>query len=323
MRCLRAALILIFAIQAVPVSAQANYPGQKPITIIVPFAAGSGTDTLARVLATSMQVGDFKNTPFIIDNRPGADGIIGATAAAKAPADGYTIFMTTNTTHSVNPYIHKTLPYDPLTDFVPVALLGETAPALLTAAKSPASSMQDVVELVKKNPDRLNFAATNTSSLASTRMLERRTGTKLVVVKYKAAPQALTDTLSGTIDYFFGDLASGGGLVRSGQLKALVVLSERRLPGFNDVPTVKEAGFPGFEIPIWIGVFAPRGTPAEIVDRLARAFAAAQKSPEVIGVFVKGAVNSRPMGPADFSEYVTAQYKMWGRLAKEIDLEAE
>jgi tripartite-type tricarboxylate transporter receptor subunit TctC len=270
-----------------------------------------------------MQVGDFKNTPFIIDNRPGADGIIGATAAAKAPADGYSIFMTTNTTHSVNPYIHKTLPYDPRSDFVPVALLGETAPVLLTAAKNPAASMKDVVELIKKNPDRFNFAATNTSSLASTRMLEKRTGSKLVIVKYKAAPQALTDTLSGTIDYFFGDLASGGSLVQSGQLKALAVLSDRRLPGFDNIPTMKEAGFPGFEIPIWIGVFAPRDTPAEIVSRLAKAIAAAQKNPEVISVFVKGAVNARTMTPADFSAYVTEQYNMWGGLAKEIDLQAE
>src|SRR5476651_155941 len=125
-----AALALI-SLCAAPANAQTNYPN-RPITIIVPFAAGSGTDTLARVLTANIADGEFKGASFIIDNRPGADGIIGATAAAKAAPDGYTLFMTTNTTHSVNPYIHKTLPYDPNADFVPVSLLGETAPALLT-----------------------------------------------------------------------------------------------------------------------------------------------------------------------------------------------
>src|SRR5450631_2911095 len=221
-----------------------NYPN-RPITIIVPFAAGSGTDTLARVLTANIADGELKGATFIIDNRPGADGIIGATAAAKAAPDGYTLFMTTNTTHSVNPYIHKTLPYDPNADFVPVSLLGETAPALLTAFDNPTKTVKDVFDLVKQKPGALNFAASNTSSLASTQKMEKRIGGSVVIVKYKAAPQALTDTMTGTINYFFGDLASGGSLVRGEKLKALAVLSDRRLPGFDKVPTMTEAGFPG------------------------------------------------------------------------------
>src|SRR5471030_2428828 len=159
------AFIALICVSALPANAQTTYPNQKPITIIIPFAAGSGTDTLARILTISMAEGDFKNANFVIDNRPGADGIIGATAAARAAPDGYTLFLTTNTTHSVNPYIHKTLPYDPNADFVPVGLLGETAPALLTSASNAAATVKDVVELVKQKPGDLNFAATNTSSL--------------------------------------------------------------------------------------------------------------------------------------------------------------
>jgi tripartite-type tricarboxylate transporter receptor subunit TctC len=307
---------------APPVNAQTTYPN-RPITIIVPFAAGSGTDTLARVLTANMTDGDFKGATFIIDNRPGADGIIGATAASKAPPDGYTLFMTTNTTHSVNPYIHKTLPYDPNADFVPVSLLGETAPALLTTAADPANSVKDVVDMVEKKPGDLNFAATNTSSLAATQMFEKRIAGKVVIVKYKAAPQALTDTMTGTINYFFGDLASGGSLVRGGKLKALAVLSERQLPGFPNVPTMAEAGYPGLDIPIWIGLFAPKGTSPEIVERLNRGLAAVQGKKEFIDALARGAVNVRTTTPAAFAKYVTDQFQMWGRLAKEIDLQPE
>jgi tripartite-type tricarboxylate transporter receptor subunit TctC len=316
-----AALALI-GLCALPANAQTNYPN-RPITIIVPFAAGSGTDRVARELAVSMTDGEFKAVTFIIDNRPGADGIIGATAAAQAAPDGYTLFLTTNTTHSVNPYIYKTLPYDPNADFVPVSLLGETAPALLTSATDPANSVKDVLDLVKKKPGDLNFATTNTSSLASTQMFEKRIDGKVVIVKYKASPQALTDTMTRTIDYFFGDLASGGSLVRGEKLKALAVLSERRLPGFPNVPTMSEAGFPGLEIPIWIGMFAPKGTSTEIVERLSRAIAAAQGKQEFIDALARGAVNVRTSTPAVFAKYVADQYRMWGRLAKEIDLQPD
>ena len=316
-------MLALLWISAPPADAQTNYPNQRPITIIVPFAAGSGADTLARILASNLTEGDFKKATFVIENRPGADGIIGATAAAKAAPDGYTLFLTTNTTHSVNPYIHKKLPYDPNADFVPVGLLGETAPALLTSASNATNTVADVIELVKKRGSDLNFAATNTSSLASTQMLEQRAGGKVVIVKYKSPPQALVDTMGGTIDFFFGDLASGGSLVRAGKLKALAVLSAQRLPGFDQVPTMAEAGYSGMEIPIWIGLFAPKGTPLELVERISRAVVVAQGKQEFIDALAKGAVNVRATTPAVFAKYVADQYQMWGKLAKEIDLEAE
>lgn len=308
-----------FASQAA--EAQTDYPS-RPITIIVPFAAGSGTDTAARVLTAAMAP-DLKGATFVIDNRPGANGIIAASAAAKSDPDGYTLFLTTNTTHSVNPYIYKQLPYDPNADFVPVGLIGETAPALLTAASNPANSVQEVVELAKQKPGELNFASTNTSSLAATQLLEQRTGIKVVIVKYKVAPQALTDTMTGTINYFFGDLASGGGLVRDGKLKALAVLSERRLPGFPHVPTMAEVGYPALEIPIWIGLFAPKGTPAVLVERINRAMVAAQSRQTVIDALATGAVNVRTTSPGEFASYVAKQYERWGKFAKDVDLQAE
>jgi tripartite-type tricarboxylate transporter receptor subunit TctC len=318
-----AAVMAIIGLNVLPAAAQNSYPADKPITIIVPFAAGSGTDTLARILTKNLNEGDFKNATFIVEDKPGADGIIGASDAAKAAPDGYTLFLTTNTTHSVNPYIHKTLPYDPNKDFVPIGLLGETAPALLTSGTNPVSTVKEVVDLVKSKPNELNFAATNTSSLAAAQMLEKRTGSKVVIVKYKAAPEALTDTMTGTMQYFFGDLASGGGLARSGKIKALAVLSAKRLPGFDQVPTMAEAGYPHMEIPIWIGMFAPKGTPADIVDRISRAIVVAQGKQEFIDALARGAVNVRTTTPATFTKYVADQYQFWGKLAKEINLEAE
>lgn len=317
------ALIAMIGLSVLSARAQTAYPGDKPITIIVPFAAGSGTDTLARILTKNMTEGAFKNATFIVEDRPGADGIIGASDAAKAAPDGYTWFLTTNTTHSVNPYIHKTLPYDPIKDFVPIGLLGETAPALLTSGTNPVATVKDVVELVKNKPNELNFAATNTSSLAATQMLELRTGGKVVIVKYKSAPEALTDTMSGTMQYFFGDLASGGALVRAEKLRALAVLSDRRLPGFDKVATMAEAGYPGMEIPIWIGMFAPKGTPSDVVDSVSRAIVAAQGKQEFIDALARGAVNVRTTTPATFAKYVADQYQMWGKLAKEINLQPE
>jgi tripartite-type tricarboxylate transporter receptor subunit TctC len=303
-------------------SAQPAYP-QRPITIVVPFAAGSGTDVLARALTAAM-TGPLKGATFVIDNKPGANGIIAAGHAAKAAPDGYTLLLTTNTTHSVNPVLYKNLPYDPIKDFAPVGLLGETAPALLTAGNNPAASVKEMVDTATKAKKGLNFASTNTSSLAATRLLQHKLGMNLTIVNYKSAPQALTDLTGGTIDFFFGDLASGGALVRSGKLKALAVVSDKRLPGFPQVPTTAEAGYPGIEIAIWIGLFAPAGTPGPVLQQLNKAMVAAQGQPELTKALENAAVNVRSSSsPEAFASYVVTQQARWRELAKDIKLEAE
>ncbi|WP_421956471.1 Bug family tripartite tricarboxylate transporter substrate binding protein [Polaromonas sp.] len=322
MKLVIASLIAACSLTAISASAQSPYPTEKPITIIVPFAAGSGTDVLARALIVGMTQ-NLKGASFIIDNRPGANGIIAAGLAAKAAPDGYTLFLTTNTTHSVNPVIYKKLPYDPNTDFVPVGLLGETAPALLTSANNPVSSIKEMVEISKKKPGGLNFATANTSSLAATQLFKLKTGGNFVVANYKSAPQALTDLTGGTIDYFFGDLASGGALVRGGKLKALAVVSDKRLPGFPMVPTMADAGYPGVEIAIWIGLFAPKGTSPEIVEGMNKALLATQRRPEFVKALNDAAVNVRATSTDVFSAYVAAQYWNWNKLAKQINLQAE
>ena len=315
-------LLAAGSLLAMPAGAQSVYPGEKPITLILPFAAGSGTDVLARALTVSMGQ-QLKGANFVIDNRPGANGIIAASAAAKAAPDGYTLFLTTLTTHSVNPFIYKKLPYDPNTDFVPVGLLGETAPALLTSASNPAPTVKAMVDAGTGKSPGMNFAATNTASLVATQLLERKTGVKMAIANYKSAPQALTDLTGGTIDYFFGDLASGGALVRGGKLKALAVVSDKRLPGFPQVPTMAEAGYPGVEVLIWIGMFAPKGTPAALVEKINAAMVAAQQQPALIKALADAAVNVRSTTPEAFTSYVAEQYGRWNKLSKEIHLQVE
>lgn len=303
-------------------SAQPTYPTTKPITIIVPSAAGSGTDIIARALAVRMAP-LLGGATFVIDNKPGGNTIIAATAAAKAAPDGYTLFIATNTTHSVNPVIYKTLPYDPVKDFVPVGLIGETAPALLTAATNPISTVKGLVEEGKKKPQGLNFAVANTSGLAATQVFRNMTGVNTFIVNYKATPPALVDTAAGVVDYHFGDLASGGALVKGGKLKALAVLGNKRQPGFDSVPTMAEAGFPGIEVQIWIGLFAPKGTPTSIVERLNAALVAAQKQPALTKLLADATISVHPTSTEVFTAYVAAQSWRWAKLAREINLQAE
>jgi tripartite-type tricarboxylate transporter receptor subunit TctC len=309
-------------ISSMSVFSQSTYPGPKAITLILPFAAGSGTDMLARNITSNISK-QLPGVSFVIDNKPGANGILAASLAAKAPADGYTLFFTTNSTQSVNPVLYKKLPYDPVKDFAPISLVGETAPALLASANNPVDTVKGVFEQAIKSEAGLNFASANTSSLAATELFKIRSQAKITLVNYKSAPQALTDLTGGTVDYFFGDLASGGALVRGGKLKPLAVLSEKRLPGFAQVPTMAEAGYPGFDIPIWIGVFAPKGTPSAIIDYLNAAIGNAQKQAEVIKSMADGAVSARITSVPEFNQYVATQAAKWVQLAKEINLQQE
>jgi tripartite-type tricarboxylate transporter receptor subunit TctC len=320
--CTKLFFFFLLLVNSFVVLAQNTFPNLKPITLILPFAAGSGTDMLARTITANISK-QLSGVSFVIDNRPGANGILAASIAAKASPDGYTLFFTTNSTQSVNPVLYKKLPYDPIKDFSPISLVGETAPALLARVGNPIDSVKDVFEQSNKSEVGLNFASTNTSSLAAAELFKLKTQAKVTIINYKTAPQALTDLSAGTIDYFFGDLASGGALVRGGKLKALAVLSEKRLPGFNQIPTMGEAGYPGFEIPIWIGVFAPRGTPNSIIEYLNAAISNAQKQPEVIKSMSDGAVNVRSTSVAEFNQYVLLQSAKWVQLAKDINLQQE
>lgn len=292
----------------------------RPITIIVPFAAGGGTDIATRAVATLM--GKQLNTSFVVDNRPGGNSFIGATAAARAAPDGYTLFMTSLTTHSINPHVFRSLPYA-LSDFVPVGFLAATLPVLITQSGNPANNVRDVINQAAAKPGGLNFAVPNASSRFATEMFSLMAKTKVTSINYNSTPQAHAEVVSGRIDYIFGDFSAGGGLIESGKLKALAVAGSKRLSMFPNIPTLAESGLPGVEVEIWAGLFAPKGTAPEVVDKVNAAMNTALKDPQVRDIFLKGAQDSRAMSPAEFGRYVDGQYQHWGQMVKTLNIQPE
>src|SRR6185369_5892278 len=243
-------------------AAAAGYP-ERPIKLIVPFPAGSGTDVGARVLGNWLTV--KTGQPVIVDNRPGASGLIAAQAAAAAPPDGYTVFLTTNTTHAANPTMFKKLPYDPVKDFEPVSMVGSAGMLLLVAPGSPHKDIGSFLTQLRAGGKRLNFGAGNSSSRIAGELLKTATGADLLAVPYKGTPQALTDLMGGQVDFMFCDVGAALALVSSGKLRALATSSADRELLLRDVPTLKEAGLKDFEMTVWSAVFVPAKTSKETV----------------------------------------------------------
>src|SRR6476619_1509053 len=239
----RTCVAALCALLAVPVLAQTKYP-EKPVTFIVPFAAGSATDQLARALGNSIT--QETKQAVIVDNKAGASGMMAAQAAAKAPADGYTVLITTNTTHAANEHLYKKLPYDPVKDFVPVTGLGKGGQVLVVRSDSPYKSVADLLAKAKKEPGKLTFGSGSSSSRVAGEMFKQLSGTNILHVPYKSNPQAITDLLGGQIDFMITDTATGVPQIKGGKLRALGVSTTRRNPLLPEVPTIDEAGVKGY-----------------------------------------------------------------------------
>ncbi len=309
------------SVAATAAFAQAEPYPSKPIRMIVPFAAGSGTDVSARAIVAVM--GPALKTTFVIENRPGANGLIAAQAAARSPNDGYTVFMTTLTTQSVNPHLYKSLPYDPVGDFDPVGLVGVTSPVLLRRPDLPATTLPALVDAARRAPGAMNVGTSNTSSLFATQMFEHQAKVTVNKVRYTNTGQAHGDVAGGRLDFIFGDFTSGGGLIQAGKLVPMAVASPSRLRAWPDIPTLAEAGLPGIEVEIWVGMLAPKGTPAPIVRMLNESLNAALDSADVKSGLERQATTPRPMKIDEFRQYMAAQYDHWGRMARLLKVEPE
>lgn len=296
-----------------------GYPN-KPITIVMPFAAGSPTDALARVIAPSLQ--QRLGQTVIIENKPGATGMIGTAYVAKAAPDGYTLLFGTNTTQVANKYFFKTVPYDGEKDFSPVVVVGGVPHALVVHPSLNVNSVPELIEYAKKNPGKINYPYANSTTRITGATLRNMTNTDMLDVAYKAYPQAVTDLLSGVNQMMFLDFTTGLGHMKSGRLKALAVTPDRsdKLPG---VPAMREV-VPGFNIGNWNGLFAPAGTPQEIIVRLNKEFVEILKLPEVQkqidGV---GYELIKQMSPDDFAKFISAESKEWAELVKKAGIEPE
>jgi len=301
--------------------AQAQPYPNKPITFVVPFAAGSATDNLARVIAE--KIGASLKQPVVIDNKAGASGFIAAQQVAKAKPDGYTVFITANTTHASNSALFKTLPYDPVKDFEPVAALGTVPLAVVVHPSIPAKNMAELIAYGKANPGKISFGSGSTSSRMAGEMLKSMAGIDMVNVQYKSNPQAVTDLLGGQIQLVIADAVTTMPHAKAGKLRALAISTAKRSPIAPELPTVAESGLPGYEMIGWFAAYVPAKTPKEIVAKLnaeiVRILESADAKARLAAVGIE-TMTSTPEGLAEFQRVETAK---WAKLVKAAGIQPE
>lgn len=304
----------------ISVSAQ-SFPS-KPVRIVVPFGPGSGADIATRYLAQQLEAG-FKQS-VIVENKPGANGAIGAMAVARAPADGLTLLMGTNSTHGANPGLVAKLGYDPVKDFVPVCMVGVFGSFLVVHPSLPVRTPAELVAYGKANPDKLSFAAGNTSSLIMGEMFARSTGIRMLRVPYTSNPLGLTDVMAGRVQVMFPDIASSQVHVKSGSVRALgVVTLGERTPLAPDLPTVSESTVPNFHFVGWIGLFAPAGTPAPVVQKIATDVQKVLTQAEAIQRLQQLGAEAKWMGPNEYTPFVANEVKRLTGILADIGVQPQ
>jgi tripartite-type tricarboxylate transporter receptor subunit TctC len=319
---LRRFIILAFsALLALPGYAQ-DYP-RRPVRLIVPFPPGGGNDIVARAVA--QELGKSLGQQFVVDNRAGAGGAIGAELAARSPADGYTLFLGGVGSHVVNPSLHAKLPYDPIRDFAPVTLIA-SAPAVLVVHPSvQAASVVELTALAKANPGKLNYASNGNGSSAQLAavLFESMAGVRMMHVPYKGVSQALVDLMSGEVQLMFGTIVAISPHIKAGRLRALAVTGKSRLALLPEVPTLAEAGLPGYEAGSWYGILAPAGTPGAIVARLNAEINQAMRQPEVRERLAAEGAETLGGTPEEFALHIKAELARMGRLMREAGIRME
>jgi tripartite-type tricarboxylate transporter receptor subunit TctC len=304
-------LFSILVLAALSFAAEAQFPA-KPLRIVVPFPAGSSTDTVARILAgpVSQSIGQ----PVLVDNKPGADGAIAATEVAKSPADGYTMLLATNSPLSAVPALKKIPPYDPVTDFTPITDVGRYTFFIVVHPSVPAKTLSELIDHARANPGKLNYATGNTTGIVSTALFASLAGIQMVHVPYKGEPQAITDMLAGRVQLMFASSGTTLAQIRDGKLRAVVTTLSKRSPVLPDVPTIAEAGMPQFSVISWAGLFAPAKLPRDVLERLNKEFVAAMGRPEVQSAMEKQAFALNPSSPEQLAQLVKEQLDSYRRI---------
>ncbi|NMM75226.1 LacI family transcriptional regulator [Acidovorax sp. SRB_14] len=296
--------------------AQAAYPN-KPIRFIVPFPPGGGTDMIARTVAQKLT--DQNKWNVIVDNRPGAGGNLGVDAAAKAAPDGYTLVMGQTSNLAINPSLYAKLPYDPLKDLVPVALVSSSPIVIAAPASSPYKTFADVVAAAKSKPDvvTLGYSGNGTVAHLSGELAENAAGIKLRHIPYKGASQAMTDLLGGQIDLYMSSVPTLLGQVRNGKLKVIAITSAKRAAQLPDTPTLAESGYKGFEAVTWFGILAPAGTPAPIVAQLNKAINQALQQPDVADKLRSEGGDILGGTAEQFGQLLRTEVPRWAKIVKD------
>jgi len=312
-----AAFALAFFVSAA--TAQ-DYPA-KPIKLIVPFPPGGGTDISARTLAN--KVSESAKWTFVIENKPGAGGNLGVEQAVRSAADGYTLVIGQTSNLAINPALYAKLPYDPLKDLSPIALIVSAPVVLVVAADSKFRSLADLLAAAKGGTVTYASPGNGTVSHLAGELLQRASGVKLTHVPYKGAAQALTDTLGGQVDSFMSSVPSALAQLKSGRLRALAVSSAARSPQLPGTPTIAESGHPGFEASTWYGLLAPGGTPAPVISRLNGEVNRALAAKEVRERLASEGGETLGGSPAQFAAFLAAEHAKWGRVVRESGAKVE
>ncbi|NGM87937.1 tripartite tricarboxylate transporter substrate binding protein [Parapusillimonas sp. SGNA-6] len=302
-----------------PLAAQAEDYPSRAITFVVPFGPGSATDQLARAIGQG--VTDQTGQVVVIENKPGASAMIGASDVARAHPDGYRVLITTNTSQSANPHLYKKLSYDPVKDFEPVTLLGTGGQIMVVNPSSPAKTVQDFIQMAKKDPGKLTFGSGSSSSRVAGELFQQMADVKLLHVPYKSNPLVITDLLGGQIDMMMADMATGLPQVQAGKLRALGVTTSKPSPLAPDVPTIDKAGVPGYEMGYWFGAYVPAKTPADVVSRLHDLLAKATTLPTAQQFYKQTGTAPATSTPAELAKFQEEETTKWGAIIKRAGIE--
>lgn len=310
---LNTTLAMAMSMLTLSATAQSREWPQSPLKLIVPFGPGSGADQVARLIGQELT--NALGQAVIVDNKPGAGGNIGATAAARSAPDGLTLFLTTNTTQAANPFLYKQLPYDPIKDFAPIGRIANTPALLVVHPSVPANNLSELIALAKSRPGKLSYASGSAGTLVPGAMLTFDAGIDMIHVPYKSIPDGLKDVLAGTVDMMFTDMATGSVQAKAGKVKALGVSSARPSALMPEVPPIANT-LKGFELLAWYGLYAPTGTPQAIIDRLNQVIVSAMARPEVSGKFTALGLEPMTSTPKQLADFNLSELEKWGRVIK-------
>jgi tripartite-type tricarboxylate transporter receptor subunit TctC len=321
LRSLAAAVAGCTLLHAAPTHADASYP-DHPIRLVVPYPAGGSTDVVARAVAQHM--GERLNQTVIVDNRPGASGMIGTEWIAKQAPDGYTLEFTASDTHSINPHVYPNIRYDARKDFTPVGLVGYLPMALVVRATLPVKTTADFIALAKQDPGKLTYASygVGSSSQVAMEMLDTRAGIKLLHVPFQGAAPAITAVIAGQVDAMMVPLTLAEPNYRAGKVRLLGVALQKPFPGMEDLPTFESQDLP-ISARAWLGIFGPARLPQPIVAKLNQTLNEVLKDPAVLETLVKNGLQPQAMSPDGFRDLVESDYQLWGDVVRKANIHLE
>jgi tripartite-type tricarboxylate transporter receptor subunit TctC len=315
-------LMALGALTTANAQSAAPYPS-RPVTVVVPFPPGGGTDVGARLVAQKLSL--KWGQPVIVENRGGAAGRVGAELVAKAKPDGYTLLVGNVGTQSVNPALYKKMPYDPDKAFAPIGMIAELPLVMLVTPSLPWNNVKDVVEAAKKEPGKITFASSGAGGAPhlAGEIFQQASGTKMLHVAYKGGGPAALDLMAGHVNIYFGTVLESVGHVKSGKLKGLGVTSATRSPALQELPTIAESGYAGFDTGSWIGMLAPAGTPASIINKISADLREVLALPDTQKTLITQGATPWPMTPEQFAQRIKSDQARYGRIIMENNLSAE